>query len=129
MVVQTDLQFDPATAFHTYKIVYTVIKESLLVCFFYNISCATKTYFICVIALNKVFYSLVLLFSKSYNCLISNYDFAFSKSRQNNFMIYSNCREILYACLISVSSSNYISDQHSAKFSNKMSQVSEEIIT
>ena len=34
MEVQTDLQFDPATAFHTYKIVYTVVKESLLVCFF-----------------------------------------------------------------------------------------------
>ena len=31
MEARTDLQFDPATAFHTYKIVYTVIKESLLV--------------------------------------------------------------------------------------------------
>ena len=34
MEVRTDLQFDPASAFHTYSMVYTIVKEDLMVnCF------------------------------------------------------------------------------------------------
>ena len=35
MEVRTDLQFDPASAFHTYSMVFTIVKEDLMVsCFF-----------------------------------------------------------------------------------------------